>query len=80
MLYANQKSCVTRGCHDKIHDIARLGSADLWGEPAFSIPQALKERASDGAEDPFAEEAQDPFADEGEPDAGSSGGGEGVTP
>lgn len=74
-LYANEKSCIADGCHDRIHDIARIGGADIWGEPPFPIPQVLLDRAPAeaddpfAAEDPFAEEAQDPFADEAEPDA-----------
>lgn len=72
LLYSNQKSCVSSGCHDKIHDIKNIAKADLWGEARWPIPSILLERAkeSPGAEDPFAE---DPFADEPSPDAGSTG-------
>lgn len=57
-LYANQKSCVAKGCHDKIHDIDNLGAADLYGQPAFPVPEELKKKAPPpgAAEDPFAEE------------------------
>lgn len=78
MLYANQKSCVSKGCHDKIHDISHLASQDLWGEPRWPLPESLIKRAKEeapAAEDPFAEPAgggaKDPFADEKPaPDAG----------
>ncbi|MFO0747590.1 MAG: NapC/NirT family cytochrome c [Myxococcota bacterium] len=74
MLYANQKSCVSGGCHDKIHDIKNLAKQDIWGELPWPMPQELvdaaaKDKAS-GAQDPFA--AEDPFADE--PDGGATGG------
>ncbi|MCC6621905.1 MAG: NapC/NirT family cytochrome c [Deltaproteobacteria bacterium] len=75
LLYSNQKSCVGKGCHDKIHDIDHLAEHDLWGEAPWPIPEVLKQKAKEGpaAEDPFAE---DPFADEpakpgDAPDAGS---------
>jgi len=86
LLYTNQKSCVGKGCHDKIHDIDNLARHELWGEPPFTIPEVLKQKAkeSPAAEDPFGDEgggAQDPFADEptkpaepSAPDAGSTGG------
>lgn len=62
MLYEDQKSCISGGCHDKIHDISNLGHLDLWGTPQFAVPDALKNRPSPGgADDPFAD---DPFADE----------------
>lgn len=74
LLYTNQKSCLSAGCHDKIHDIKHLGERDLWGEPHFPLPESLKAKAAPTAADPFAEPAEeeggakDPFADE--PDAG----------
>ncbi len=43
LLYSNQKSCVSSGCHDKIHEISELGSVDLWGPPAFPIPDSAQE-------------------------------------
>lgn len=74
-LYANRRSCVSAGCHDKIHAIPTLGTADLWGKPRFPVPPSLLEQAPPAAaEDPFADEApghppaaQDPFADEASP-------------
>lgn len=68
ILYANQKSCASTGCHDKMHDIKKLGSFDLWGKPQFPVPDALKQAVPAEAEDPFAE---DPFADDKAPDAGA---------
>lgn|GEM_PF-503133 len=69
LLYSNQKSCVSGGCHDKIHEIKDLASAELWGPPPFPIPESLKRAAAPGgAEDPFAAPAaEDPFADEPAP-------------
>lgn len=88
MLYGNQKSCASNGCHDKMHDIKNIGGLDLWGKPPFPVPEVLK-KAAPAAEDPFAEdpfaddkpaepkkdEVDDLFADEpAKPDAGASGG------
>lgn len=57
-LYANEKSCVGKGCHDKIHDIDHLGEKDFYGTPTWPVPDALKRAA------PTAAPAEDPFADE----------------
>lgn len=80
LLYSNQKSCISGGCHDKIHEISKLASADLWGAAPFALPESLKVApAAPAAEDPFADTpaapankpAEDPFADT--PDAGTAG-------
>jgi len=73
MLYTNQKSCVSGGCHDKIHDIKKLAQHDIWGTPEFEIPDVLK-HAKPAADDPFGDEpaggAKDPFDDEPSAPAG----------
>lgn len=75
MLYSNQKSCVSSGCHDKIHDIKNLGQKDIWGTPEFELPGVLK-HAKPAADDPFADEpaggAKDPFGEPAAPEGGGA--------
>jgi cytochrome c-type protein NapC len=79
MLYSNQKSCVSSGCHDKIHDIKNLGHKDIWGTPEFELPEVLKQ-VKPAADDPFAEEpaggapgtAKDPFDEPSTPEGGGA--------
>jgi len=73
ILYGNQKSCASNGCHDKMHDIKKIGGMDLWGKPAFPVPDKLKQAVPAEADDPFAD---DPFADDNGSGAGDDKGDE----